>query len=154
VNGTAPTLRSTHRTAYGLGLVLCLGTPSLITVLLLSGTVPPGNQPPEGLYQQIGYFLTGLVFLTAAWVWGRSSRVLRSFGALPEFERPATILREGLLYAGLLETSCFCGLVYWVLVGEQAMRHVWGFILMTPLLFLALMPRYERWAKALGAGAG
>ncbi len=152
MNGTAPTLRSAHRTAYALGLALCLGTPGLIGVLLRSGLVPPGTQAPEGIFQQIGYLFTGLVFLTAAWVWGRSGRVLRSFSLLPETRRPAVILREGLLYAGALETSSLCGLVYWILVGEHAARHVWGFILLTPLFYLALMPRYDRWAKAAGAG--
>jgi hypothetical protein len=138
-----------HRRAYGLGLVLCLGTPGLIAVLLRSGVVPPGIQAPEGIFQQIGYLFSGLVFLTAAWVWGRSGRVLRTFKLIPDLRRPTVVLREGLLYAATLETSSLCGLVYWLLVGEHGARHVWGFILLTPLLYLALMPRYERWARAL-----
>ena len=149
MNDTAPALRSAHRLAYGLGLVLCFGTPGLIAVLLRSGAVPPGTQVPEGTFQQIGYCFTGLVFLTAAWVWWRSGRVLRTFKIFPEPRRPALILREGLLYAGVLETSSLCGLVYWILVGDHAARHVWGFILLTPMLYLALVPRYDRWAKAL-----
>jgi hypothetical protein len=149
VNGTANTLRSAHRTAYGLGLVLCFGTPGLIAVLLRSGVVPPGTQVPEGLFQQIGYLLTGLVFLTAAWVWWRSGRVLRDFKGYSEARRPTLILQEGLLYAGVLETSSLCGLVYWILVGDHGARHAWGFILLTPVLYLALMPRYDRWVKAL-----
>ncbi len=149
MNGTAETLRSAHRMAYGLGLVLCFGTPGLIAVLLRSGMIPPGTQVPEGVFQQIGYLFTGLVLLTAAWVWGRSGRVLRTFKAFPEAQRRAVILREGLLYAAVLETSSLCGLVYWILVGDHAVRHVWGFILLTPMLYLALVPRYDRWAKAL-----
>jgi hypothetical protein len=149
VKGVANTLRSAHRRAYGLGLALCFGTPGLIAVLLRLGVIPPGTQVPEGMFQQIGYLFTGLVFLTAAWVWWRSGRVLREFKVLPETRRSAVILQEGLLYAMVLETSSFCGLVYWILVGDHAARHVWGFILLTPVLYLALMPRYDRWAKAL-----
>jgi hypothetical protein len=149
VNDTANALRSAHRLAYGLGLVLCFGTPSLIAVLLRSGVVPPGIQVPEGVFQQIGYLFSGLVFLAAAWVWWRSGRALREFKMLAEARRPAVVLREGLLYAVVLETSSFCGLVYWILVGDHAARHVWGFILLTPMLYLALVPRYNRWAKAL-----
>jgi hypothetical protein len=149
VNGVTGTLQSAHRMAYGLGLLLCVGTPALIAVLLGSGVIPPGMQVPDGTYQQIGYLFTGLVFLTAAWVWWRSGKALREFKVLPEALRAPRILQEGLLYAAVLETSSFCGLVYWLLVGGHAARHAWGFILLTPLLYLALMPRYDRWAKAL-----
>jgi hypothetical protein len=149
VNGTANTLRSAHRKAYGLGLVLCFGTPGLIAVLLRSGVIPPGAQVPEGIFRQIGYLLTGLVFLTSAWVWWRSGKILRDFKSFSEARRPTLILQEGLLYAGVLETSSFCGLVYWVLVGNHGARHAWGFILLTPVLYLTLMPRYDRWSKAL-----
>jgi hypothetical protein len=135
--------------AYGTGLALCLGTPGLISALLLSGAVPAGTQPLEGLIQQVGYLFTGLVFLSATWVWWRSAQVLRSFQAVSEADRPAVILREGLLSAVVLESSSLCGLAYWLLAGIQSPRHVWGFILMTPLLFLALVPRYARWAGAL-----
>ncbi len=149
MNGPAQALRSAHRRAYGLGLALCLGTPGLMAVLLRSGAIPPGAQVPAGVFQQIGYLFTGLVFLTGAWVWWRSGHVLRGFKAIPESRRPAVILREGLIYAAVLETSSFCGLAYWLLVGERGEQHVWGFILLTPVLYLALMPRYDRWAKAL-----
>lgn len=132
-----------------LGMALCLGTPALVAVLVLSGTVPPGRESPEGICQQVGYLLTGLVFLSAAWVWWRSGKILGGFRELPEASRPAMILRESLLYAAAFEVSCLCGLAYWMLVGAQAVRHVWGFILLTPVLFLALMPGYDRWAKQL-----
>jgi hypothetical protein len=149
MNGPVQSLRSAHRLAYGLGLALCFGIPGLIAVLLRSGVLPPGVENPQGVFQQVGYLFTGLVFLAAAWVWGRTSGVLRTFKLLPETRRPGVLLREGLLYAGVLDISSLCGLVYWVLVGEHAVRHVWGFILLTPVLYLALMPRYDRWAKAL-----
>jgi hypothetical protein len=131
-----------------MGLVLCLGTPGLIAVLMASGLVPAGSSAPEGLFLQAGYLFTGLVFLSATWVWWRSDQVLRTFKALPECQRPGVILRECLFYAVAFEASSFCGLIYWVLVGQQGLRHACGFLLMTPLLFLALVPRYARWSKA------
>jgi hypothetical protein len=135
--------------AYALGLALCVGTPGFISVLLLSGVVPPGTEAPEGVYQQLGYLFTGLVFLSAAWVWWRSGHQLREFKTLPAGQRPAVILREGLLYAAVFEASSVCGLIYWVLVGSHAARHAWGFILLTPVLFIALVPRYDRWTQHL-----
>ncbi|GLH74016.1 hypothetical protein GETHLI_25180 [Geothrix limicola] len=142
-------LRRAHRLAYALGLLLCLGTPALIAGLILSGVVPPGLERPEGIYQQVGYLFTGLVFLSGAWVWWRRGRVLREFKAQPEAQRPATILRESLMYAAAFELSSLCGLVYWTLVGTQAARHAWGFILLTPVLFLALVPRLGHWMESL-----
>lgn len=154
MNGASDTLRSAHRTAYALGLTLCFGTPGVIAGLLLSGVVPPGTQVPEGIYQQLGYLFTGLVFLSAAWVWWRSGRILREFKTVPESQRSAVILREGLLYAAVFESSSLCGLIYWILVGGHAARHVWGFILLTPMLFLALVPRFDRWVKGLDGLVG
>lgn len=149
MSGLAEPLRSAHRKAYALGLMLCLGTPGLIAVLLLAGVVPPGEQRPEGILLQVGYLFTGLVFLSAAWVWWRSGKVLRGFRDVPEAQRPSVVLREGLLYAAMFEMSSLFGLVYWILVGAHAARHCWGFILLTPVLFAALVPRYDRWAKSL-----
>ena len=135
--------------AYALGLALCFGTPGLIAVLLLSGVVPPGTETPDGIYQQLGYLFTGLTFLSVAWVWWRSGRQLSEFKALPPGQRPSVILREGLLYAAVFEASSLCGLVYWILVGSHAARHAWGFILLTPVLFITLVPRYDRWVKSI-----
>jgi len=149
VSGPADPLHTAHRRAYGLGLALCCGTPGLIATLLLAGVVPPGTEPPEGIHQQIGYLFTGMVFLTAAWVLWRSGQVLRGFPAVPEAQRPLVLLRECLLYAALLDLSSLCGLLYWSQVGSQAGRHAWSFILLTPALFLALVPREARWRKAL-----
>jgi hypothetical protein len=130
---------------------MCFGTPGLIAALMLSGVVPPGSAHPEGIYQQWGYLFTGLVFLSAAWVWGRSERMLRGFKATPEEQRPSLILRECLLYAAAFESSALCGLIYWVLTGQYAARHAWGFLALTPVLFMALMPRHSRWMKGLAA---
>jgi len=144
-------LRAAHRRGYAIGLALCLGTPGLIAVLLLTGLLPPGPEKPEGPIQQVGYLFTGLVFLSGAWVWARRGRLLRGFGQVPVDQRPALVLRESLLCAALFETSALCGLVYWLLVGEQSTRHVWGFLVLTPLLFLALAPRLDQWLKGLEA---
>ena len=145
----ADSLRSTHRRAYGLGLALCCGTPGVISVLLLAGVIPPGTEPPEGIHQQIGYLFTGLVFLSAAWVLWRSGQALREFRGVAAAQRPLVLLRECLLYAAVLDLSSLCGLVYRPQVGSQAGRHAWSFILLTPALFLALVPREARWRKAL-----
>jgi len=149
VNGRTDDLRTRHRWAYGLGLVLCIGTPALVAMLILSGQIPPGSQAPVGFYQDLGYLFTGLVFLAAAWVWWRSGQALRAFKALPKEEQAAFVLRESLLYAAVFEASSLLGLVYWILVGSHAARHAWGFIVLTPVLFAALVPRYARWEKAL-----
>ena len=149
MNGGTEALWSAHRTGRLLGMALCFGTPVLVAALVLSGIVPPGQAAPEGFYQQVGYLLTGLVFLSAAWVWWRSGRVLAGFRELAEEKRTTTVLRESLLYAAAFEVSSLCGLVYWMLVGTQGTRHVWGFILLTPVLFLALVPGYDRWVKQL-----
>lgn len=149
MTGLPDPLRTAHRRAYFLGLALCGGTPAVVALLLLSGVIPPGTQPPEGLPQQVGYLFTGLVFLSAAWVLWRSGQVLRGFGTVAEAQRPLVVLRECLLYAAVLDLSSLCGLLYWALVGSHAGRHAWGFVLLTPALFLALVPREGRWRKAL-----
>ena len=149
MKGGSEAFQSAYRMGRLFGMVLCFGTPILVAALILSETVPPGRESPVGVNQQVGYLLTGLVFLAAAWVWWRSGRALRGFQEQPEAGRPALVLRESLLYAAALEVSSLCGLVYWMLVGTQAARHVWGFILMTPLLFLVLVPSRDSWARAL-----
>jgi protein-S-isoprenylcysteine O-methyltransferase Ste14 len=149
VNDRPNPLRAAHRLSYAVGLALCFGTPSLIAVLLLAGVVAPGQEVPEGIYLQVGYLFTGVVFLSAAWVWGRRGRMLRGFKALPEGQRASVVIREGLIYSTIFEASSFCGLAYWMLVGAHAARHAWGFILLTPALFLTLVPRYRHWAERL-----
>jgi hypothetical protein len=142
-------LRAAHRMAYAMGLALCVGTPALIAGLLISGIIPPGAQVPEGTVLQIGYLFTGIVFLSATWVLWRSGRVLRDFRQLPCAQQPQVILRESLIYSAVFESSAILGLIYWMLVGTHAARHAWGFIVLTPVLFFSLVPRGERWMKAL-----
>ncbi|WP_243304066.1 hypothetical protein [Geothrix oryzisoli] len=147
-------LRVAYLQARLVGLVLCLGTPTLIGGLILSGGVPAGEHLPEGDLLQIGYVFTGLVFLSAAWVLWRRGVMLRTFRQIPEPSRPGLVRRETLLYAALFELSSLYGLIYWLLVGKHAVRHVFGFIILAPLLFLALTPRLGHWVKALELGPG
>ena len=154
MNDSPEPLRATYRLARLVGYALCLGTPTLIGGLILSGLVPPGEQRPEGAYLQLGHLFTGLVFLSAAWVLWRRGTMLKSFHPVPGPRRAGVVLRETLLYAALFELSSLYGLVYWILVGKHAARHVFGFIILSPLLFLALAPRLGHWVKAAEAGSG
>ena len=136
------------RPAYMTGLALCLGLPTLAALLLLTGAIPAGNQPLEGLVQQVGYQFTGLVFLAAAIVFGRPARAFQRVAELSVEERPAAVRRECLLVAAILQVGVLCGLAYWAMVGLHVPRHAWGFLLTTPMLYVALVPRPARWAKA------
>lgn len=147
-------LRTACRQARLVGLALCVGTPILVGALILSGLVPPGSHPPEGTYLQVGHLFTGLVFFSAAWVLWRRGAVLKAFPGIPAPQQAGVVLRETLLYAALFELSSLYGLVYWLLVGTYAPRHVFGFIVLSPLLFLAFAPRLHHWAKPLEPGPG
>jgi hypothetical protein len=149
MTGAGDSMGAAYRLARAVGSALCFGTPLLIAALIFFRAIPPGLHAPEGIYQELGYLFTGMVFLGAAWVPWRFERVLKAFQAAPEAARPSIILRESLTYAVIFETSSLLGLVYWILVGTQAYRHVWGFILLSPILFLALMPKLERWTGHL-----
>jgi hypothetical protein len=149
VNDAPESLRTACRLARMVGLALCVGTPVLIGGLILSGLVPAGEQLPEGTYLQLGHVFTGLVFLSAAWVLWRRGTMLKAFHQTPEPRRAGVVLRETLLYAALFELSSIYGLVYWILVGKHAGRHVFGFIILSPLLYLVLAPRLGHWLKAL-----
>jgi len=140
--------------ARQVGLALCLGTPALLGALILAGVVAPGEERPEGVYLQLGHIFTGLVFLSAAWVLWRKGTVLKAFHQVLEAHRAGVVLRETLLYAALFELSSLYGLVYWLLVGRYAARHVFGFIILSPLLFLALAPWRRHWLEAAGPVSG
>jgi hypothetical protein len=149
VNDTPESLLTASRLARLVGLALCLGTPVLIGGLILTGLVPPGERLPEGNYLQLGHIFTGLVFLSAAWVFWRRGTILKGYHQFPEPRRAGVVRRETLLYAALFELSSLYGMVYWILVGRHAARHVFGFIILSPLLFLVLAPRLGHWVKAL-----
>jgi len=154
VKDESESLRAAYRLARLVGFALCLGTPALIAGLILSGLIPPSEHRPEGAYLQLGHAFTGLVFLAAAWVLWRRGSVLKAFHLVPEPRRASTLLRETLLYAALFELSSLYGLAYWILVGREAGRHVFGFIILAPLLFLVLAPRLDHWVEAARQGAG
>ena len=148
MNQAPGSLAAAHRQASLMGWALCAGTPALIVGLILSGFLPAGEHRPEGLYLQLGHAFTGLVFLAAAWVLWRRGSALGSFHRIPAPRRAGVLLRETLLYAALLELSSLYGLVYWILVGKHAGRHVAGFVILAPLLFLVLRPRLDQWMRA------
>jgi hypothetical protein len=150
---TAEPLRRAHRRARLVGGALCLGTPALITGLILAGVIPPGTNPAEGPSLQLGQGFTGLVFLATAWVLWRRGLVLGRFAQMAPSARPGVLLRESILYAALFELSSLLGLGYWLLVGHHAARHVAGFLLLTPMLYLAFTPSLRRWLEAEIPGA-
>lgn len=139
------------RPAYGLGLAVALAGSGLASLLMATGLVRPGTQAPEGTILQLGYLFTGTVFLAAVLVAGRMGRARRALPGLGAEGQLRTVRRACLGAAALCQAGALCGLAYWALVGAQAGRHAWGFVATTPLLFLALVPRPARWAKAAGA---
>ena len=141
-------LRGAHRKAWGAGLTACLAAPLLVLALAAGGVLAPGGNPVEGLYQQLGYTFTGLVFLSAAWAAWHRGRILKTFGGLPAAQRPGFLRREALRFAALAATSALWGALYWRMVGWQALRHALTFLLLTPVMFLCFMPGLQVWARA------
>lgn len=131
--------------AHALGLALSGAVALAVAGLVLTKAVPPGHEALQGGAEQVGYLGTGLVFLAAAWVWGGSLRALKQVAAAPPADLGAFALKQHLRWAAALSVSSLCGLAYWSLVGDQALRHVWGFILLGPGLTVALTPRPSRW---------
>jgi len=142
-------LDTAAQTAQVLGLALGFGSPLIVAGLMFSGAIPAGQFWPLETTRQVGYLFTGLVLLAAAWSNWRSGQVLAGFKNLQAGQWAPVLLRETLIYAVLSELSCILGLVYWVVAGVTAARHAWGFVLLTPLLSLAIVPRKARWKQAL-----
>lgn len=142
-------LEKAYRVSLFVGMAMGFLSPLIISGLLLTGAVPAGRLLAPELIQQVGYLFTGLVFLAGAWSFWRSGRVLAGFRKVDPQRRPSVLLRTSLLFAALSELSCILGLIYWILAGAVAGRHAWGFLLLTPLLFLGVVPRKARWMKAL-----
>lgn len=151
MNGAPEPLPAVCRRARLVGFSICLGTPLFIGGLILSGHLPPGTHRPEGSYLQLGQLFTGLVFFSAAWVLWRRGVVSRSFSQVAPRRQAGVVLRETLLYAALFELSSLYGLAYWLLVGAYAARHVFGFLVLPPLLFLAFAPRLRHWVGPAGS---
>lgn len=142
-------LRVIHRRTWFAGLALCLFGPLLLLALVTRGLIPPGSHAVEGIYQQVGYTFTGLVFLAAAWVAWRKARVLATFRAQLPGNRPRFLVRETLLCTALSGLSALWGTLYWMLVGWNAFRHVLAFLLLTPAMFLFFVPGLNTWVRAL-----
>lgn len=142
------TLREVHRKAWGTGLAVCLIAPLLVLGLVAAGVLAPGKNPVEGAYQQVGYTFTGLVFLGSAWGAFRRARVLKAFAKAAAAERPGILQREALVDGALALTSTVWGVFYWMLVGQSALRHALTFVMLTPVMFLCLMPGLQVWAGA------
>ena len=143
-----------YRRARVAGLIICVAWPLLLMAMVATGGVRPGTAPLEGPAKQIGYTLTALVCLSAAWVTWRSGRVLKSFRDLAPELRPRVVLRESLIYAAIFETSSLWGLLYWMMVGTAAARFVGTFMALTPIMFFFFVPRFYVWKLALERGEG
>lgn len=137
--------------AYRAGLLLALGLPAATALLAFTGIVPPGDHRPDGPLLSLGHTFTGLVFLASTWSLWRRGRTLAAFPRVPEARQAGLVVRETLLCAVLAASSSLYGLIYWALVGRHALRHVVGFMVLTPILFLALATRPGTWRKALEA---
>jgi hypothetical protein len=126
----------------------CVAGPLAVLGLAAAGVLAPGGNPVAGIYQQVGYTFTGLVFLTGAWSAWRRGRVLKAFGQVPAGARPEILRREALLAVALALTSNLWGALYWTLVGWNALRHVLAFLALPPVMFLCFMPGLHVWARA------
>jgi hypothetical protein len=142
-------LRKAFQRAYGLGLVLCVCWP-LILQLLLGPVIKPGQAPPAGVVQQLGYTFTALTFLAAAFVTWRSGRERAALHGVAPALRPRIVFREVLLYSALFELSCLYGVLYWTLAGGEANRYARSFIMLTSLMFFFFVPRLGAWVEAAG----
>ncbi|MBS1783914.1 MAG: hypothetical protein JST24_00640 [Acidobacteria bacterium] len=138
-----------YKRARLVGLIICVAWPLLLMVMVATGTVKPGTAPLVGPAKQIGYTFTALVCIAAAWVTWRSGKVLKGFRELPAEERPRVVMRESVIYAAIFETSSLWGLLYWMMVGQNAARFVGTFMALTPLMFFLFVPRLHAWKLAL-----
>jgi hypothetical protein len=142
-----PSLTKAFRTAYLIGLVLCVFWP-LMLQLMLGTAIRAGSAPPGGVIQQLGYTFTGLTFAAAFFVTWRWGRVRREFRELDEARRPGVILRETILYAALFELSALYGLLYYALGGPGAERYSRSFLALTTVMFFVFVPRFQAWQEA------
>lgn len=140
-------LHRAYRWAYLAGLALCVFWP-LMLQLAFTEFIAPGQNPPGGVVQQLGYTFTGLVLLCAAFVTWRSGKVRAGFCNLGAADRPKAMAREILLYSALFEVSCFFGLAYWALAGQEGVRFARSFIVLTSIMFFCFVPRFDAWRQA------
>jgi hypothetical protein len=143
----APTFRRAFFLAYGLGALLCIVWP-LTVQGLLGFLLRPGLLGPSALAEELGFTFTGLVFLSALFVHGRSRRVRAGLAAAPADRRTRVMAKEILLYSAIFELSVFLGLLYYALGGPQAERYARSFIALATVMFLVFVPRLGAWRRA------
>jgi uncharacterized membrane protein YidH (DUF202 family) len=139
-------LAKAFRTAYPVGLFLCVAWP-LALQLMLGTIIRRGATPPGGVAQQLGYTFSGLTMLLAFYVTWRWDRTRKSFRAAGPAQ-PAILLRETLLYAALLEFTSVFGVLYYALGGPLAERYSRSFIALTTVMFFVFVPRLDAWRRA------
>ncbi|BDU73791.1 hypothetical protein [Mesoterricola silvestris] len=142
-----PSFAKAFRIAYLLGMSICVAWPLLLQ-LMLGTVIRPGEAPPGGVIQQLGYTFTGLTFAAAFFVTWRWTKVQRAFGRLEDARRPGTVIRETILYAALFELSSLYGIVYYALGGPGAERYARAFIALTTIMFFVFVPRFQAWRDA------
>ena len=147
-SGSAPhPLNKAFRFAYPLGLAMCVGWP-LVLQLLLGTAIRQGSIPPGGVAQQLGYTFSGLTLVIAVFLTRRWTRIQKRFRTIPPEARPATLIRETLLYASLLEFVSLFGVLYYALGGPMAERYSRSFVALTTIMFFVFVPRLDAWHRA------
>ncbi len=142
-------LRRAFRQGYGTGLAVAVLLPLLFQIAL--GPLATDLRPllQEALRQQLGYIFTGLTLLGSLILIHRMRALRRTLGQWTEPSRARRLRRELLLASGLCTQTALWGLLYLALGGPDVLRHARGFLLLAPLQFLALVPRYATWAAAV-----
>jgi len=134
-----------YRIARMIGLVVCVAWPLILMMLIMTEKVVPGNFISEGLVREFSYTLTALTLGGTFFVNYRSGKVLFRFKDQPEEEKPHIVFRESLIYILVIQMTTWYGLIYWLIPGWNASRHVGTFIMLTPICFFLFIPRLSQW---------
>lgn len=145
----ASPLARAFRTAYVLGLALCVAWP-LVLQAVLRHAIQPADQSTSETVRQLGYTFTGLTLAAAAFVSWRSDKVRKGLREVPAERRPGRMAREILLYAALFELTALYGILYYALGGPGAERHARAFLALASVMFLVFVPRFQAWRTAAG----
>jgi hypothetical protein len=149
----APAFRRAFFLAYGAGVLLCIVWP-LTVQGLLPFLLHPGRLGPSPLAEELGFTFTGLVFLSALFVHGRSRKVRAGLAVRAAGRHTRVMAVEILLYSAIFELSVLLGLLYYALGGPQAERYARSFIALAPVMFLVFVPRLGAWQRASEGGPG
>lgn len=149
----APAFRRAFCLAYGVGVLLCIVWP-LTVQGLLRFLLHPGRLGPSPLAEELGFTFTGLVFLSALFVHGRSRKVRAGLAAKAADRHTRVMAVEILLYSTIFELSVLFGLLYYALGGPQAERYARSFIALAMVMFLVFVPRLGAWQRASEGGPG